>query len=240
MAERNDRRRRALVWTSVVAVLMWLTPFTAPLLLPLTYLNTHLHELGHAFAAILTGGRVSSILVNADGSGLANVWGGSMPVVAMAGYVGAAAVGGGLIAASKSQDSAHAALKLMAFTMLGALIFFVRGDGVGIASGIVWTLVLFWLGSRFTKEFSQVVAAFLGIQMALTSVQAFLALYGASLYNAHSDAEIMERATGIPALVWAALWLVLSVLSVRAGWQVAWSKDGKGPKISRSGQTNRA
>jgi len=41
----HDRQRKATVLAAVIAIATWLVPMLRPIVLPLLYLNTHLHEL---------------------------------------------------------------------------------------------------------------------------------------------------------------------------------------------------
>lgn len=190
-------------------------------MLPLVYLNTHVHELGHAVTAIITGGSVQYILVNADGSGLAPVSGGFLPLIAAAGYVGSSVVGGALIAAGARIGSAQKALQLFTALLAISMVFFVRGDWVGVLSGVAWLVALAALSSSKHEGWVRGAVTFLGIQLALTSLQAFAVLWGANVLNAHSDAEIMERTTGLPAVVWSLFWLALSLVAIWRGWSYA-------------------
>ncbi|MBP6828065.1 MAG: M50 family metallopeptidase, partial [Saprospiraceae bacterium] len=62
-------------------------------LYPVTLLVTFLHELGHALGALLTGGAVEGMQINADGSGYTVTRGGSPGIVLMGGYLGSAVLG---------------------------------------------------------------------------------------------------------------------------------------------------
>lgn len=60
---------------------------------PINLFVTSLHEMGHGLFAILTGGSVSSITVNSDGSGVAYTSGGIQSLILMGGYLGSALLG---------------------------------------------------------------------------------------------------------------------------------------------------
>jgi hypothetical protein len=67
------------------------------ILYPFKLLVTMLHEFGHAMGAVVTGGDVSSIKINADGSGWCKTSGGSRGIVLMGGYIGSALFGNFLL-----------------------------------------------------------------------------------------------------------------------------------------------
>ncbi len=82
----------ALLWASIATVVCWVVPVLNLIALPLEYLNAQTHEMCHAIVTILTGGHVVEINVHSDGSGVTPVFGGMMPLVASAGYVGASII----------------------------------------------------------------------------------------------------------------------------------------------------
>ena len=62
--------QRAIVIAAVLTLVSW---FILPLqlvLLPLQFLNTHLHEMAHAITAVATGGEAHFIAVYGDASGV--------------------------------------------------------------------------------------------------------------------------------------------------------------------------
>lgn len=228
MARQSTRARKAdveiswLIAASILTFALWVLPMTRPFMMPVVVLNTHLHELAHALAGIGTGGRVSSIQVFADGSGLAHIYGGQPLVVAQAGYVGAAMIGGLLIAASREIHSAQIALRSLAVLMAFSMVLFVRGDLIGLVSGWLWTLLLFLLAWRLEGPAAAFTAAFLGLQQALTSVYALLTLLELSVATERmSDAQIMEQLTGLPSMLWALGWTVVSAVAVGLGFKSA-------------------
>lgn len=222
-----NKRQGWFVAINLIGAYLWINPVTSQFLLPLIYLNTHLHELGHALAAIGTGGRVEAIYVYGNGGGVTPIIGGLLPLIAMAGYVGAALMGGAMLAWSTKQKSAERTAIALAITLVVSLLVFVRGDWIGIASAIGWALVLALLGLIKDRRALPYVISFLGFQQCITSLQSFAALYGANLVSNHSDAEIMERTTGISSLFWSTLWLILSLGGIAIGGRAAWKSLGQ-------------
>ena len=58
------------------------------IVIPIEYLVTIIHELGHATAAFLTGGHVSLVEISPNGGGFTQTSGGIESVVIMSGYLG--------------------------------------------------------------------------------------------------------------------------------------------------------
>jgi hypothetical protein len=206
---------------ALVSLLMWVVPVSGFVLLPLQYLNTHLHEFSHAFMAILTGGEVDNIHVYAAGNGV-TLASGSPFLVSSAGYVGAVILGALAIWFGRTEKGAWVILRVLAILLVFSFIFWVRGDFVGIISGIFWIAVL--LGLPAILKGSQLVfaAQFIGMQQCLAAVQALYVLLNISAYGGQSDAQNMANFTGVPAMFWALLWgaigIVTFYVTLRASW----------------------
>ncbi len=222
-----------LLLSAIAAAAFWAIPTLRIALQPLYYLNTHIHELAHAIAGLLTGGFPNRILVNADGSGITQVRGGHPVVIASAGYVGTAVVGSIMIAFSTTPERAALNLRIMGGSLLLALILLVRGDLAGIISGLAWVVVLFAAPALIKGEKIQFLAQFIGMQLCLTVVQAFVLLAGSMGYGVTSDATILESGTGVPAIVWVLGWAIISGAALWTSLNQAW----QGPPTPR--QTNR-
>ncbi len=210
--ERPERRRNTLVLAALTLTALYLLPYGRLVLLPVVYLDTHLHELSHALAAWLTGGSVARIVVASDGSGYTLTSGGITPVVASAGYLGASALGAGMILLARHEGGARAVLAGLGVAVGLSLALLVRGDVVGVGSGILWTGLLLLAARRLRGDPLVGAAQFLGIAQGLQALAALSDLLRLSFVpSANSDAQAMAALTGIPALLWALLWAAISL-----------------------------
>ena len=200
-------------------------------LLPLELLNTHIHEFCHAFVALATGGDVGYIKVFASGSGVTPVAGGSPILMASAGYVGAAFLGGLILIFSRSDRGARSVLFSLAALLTLSMLFWVRGDIAGVASGLLWIFLLFAMGKGLKGDALVFAAQFIGIQQCLRSV---LSLYVLLHINAtsdlHNDAKVAEMVSGIPSLAWALGWCFVSA---------AWMAVALAPSFRQSRNSGR-
>jgi hypothetical protein len=205
----------ALIWASVATLLCWVVPIVKWVALPLEYLNAHTHEMCHALVAMATGGQVINIQVFADGSGVTPVLEPSRSgeaLVAAAGYLGASIIGILLILFSRNAKGARNSLRILAGALTLSMILWVRGDAVGIISGIVWIAILF--GLTYVKSEKAVLfgAVFVGVQQCLHSVIALFTLMQIAMFTERqNDAVLMAQATGLPAGLWAAGWALFSI-----------------------------
>lgn len=223
--------QRVLLGAGGLSVLAWMAEPLRWLVIPFVYLNTHLHELCHALAAVGTGGSVGHIQVFANGSGVTEVFGGQMVLVGSAGYVGAAAIGGGLILLARQPATARQTLTALGVILLVTLAVWIRGDLVGIVSALGWALALGAMAKWGSDRFVQFFVALIGLLQGLTSLQALLELlHLSSAQHGATDAAILARLTGLPPLFWAVGWALLSLVLLGYSLRLAWS----GTPIRRS------
>ncbi len=205
-----------LIGSCVVGILFWDQVW----LLPFKLLAVMGHETGHALASLLVGGSVEQVTLRLNESGqcLSRIPEGFFPKVAVysAGYVGSAIISVVLLLATFRFNARRA--------MLGA--------------ACVWLLLMgiFYARDGFTLLFSLVMAAVFGVSarflpagaVALVNVfiASFTGLYAAmdlkdDLWNssvrAQSDAALLAEVTWVPALAWAALWTVVSLVVLLLG-----------------------
>jgi hypothetical protein len=221
------RDQRLLLIAAAVSLMCWIVPALKPLALPLVYLNTHVHEFFHAATGMLTGGFADRIFVFASGEGLAEVKGGNLLLVASAGYVGASVLGGLIIVASRDERGARQAVAGLGLLMSISLLLWVRGDAVGVISGVIWlgTFAALW---RFGRgHWLTFAAQLVGMQQCLAALNSmFVLLQISAITETHSDAQILAEATGIPDLVWATLWSLLSLGFLAWSLRSAWGPAG--------------
>lgn len=215
----------AFIFACLVSVVLWFLPFARWITVPLQYLNTHIHEAWHAFAAFGTGGEVHHIQVHANGNGETYTLGGNSFLISTAGYVGAALVGALMIGLSKSPQAAKVALITLSLILAYSLIVWVRQDIFGIVSAIFWIAAL-W-GATLLRDDKRLFAAqFIGVQQCLNSIQSLFFLVKISGFGMkQSDAGNMQQLTGIPAIVWAVIWCGISLGLMVVALRITWRED---------------
>ncbi len=173
-------------------------------LYPVTLLVTFLHEFGHAAGALLTGGTVEGMQINADGSGYTATRGGSRAVVLMGGYLGSAVLGNILfwIGARQRAMTHHALLVLAGLMILAGLVWFESFSSTGILWGFGLLLGFIALKTNWDRD----VLMFLGLAAVLYIIQDFNV-------GPKSDLAMYEQVVGFfPAQIWMYVWLGLAGL----------------------------
>jgi len=206
-----------LLYAAVLTLVGFLVPFVQKVLLPLQYLNTHLHEFSHALVAQITGAEVEKIVVNADGSGVTPVAGGSLILIASAGYLGASIIGAVMIYCGRTEKGARITLWSIAAALTFSMIVWVRGDSVGEISGFGWITTIALVALLVKGKPLMFCVQFLGLQQCLNAVRSLFTLVEVSASTEiHSDASILQSATHVPSIVWAVGWSAFSLALV--GW----------------------
>ncbi|RZU62620.1 peptidase M50B-like protein [Zhihengliuella halotolerans] len=166
---------------------------------------TFVHELGHALAALMTGRVVRGIRLRLDHSGEMVSAGRGRAGSIWSGFWGypAPAVAGALMIWSASAGWAGAALSLGAAMLLVSLLFIRNWLGVLIAlvcAGVAQGLVVF-----VPQRGVGVVVLVLGIGLLVGAVRDWFkvaAVHRGRGDRRNSDAYLLARMSGVPALVW--------------------------------------
>ena len=226
----RDARPQAtlLLTAAVLSILLWFIPFAEVLTYPFRLFVTFIHEGGHALAALVTGNSVESLSIATNASGETYTTQGglfSQMLVSSAGYIGSMIYGVTLLVMIRRAVAAR--VVLIASAALIFLLTIIYGVYKPVASGaalssIPFTFVagtLLTLGLVAVAKFanSRIASFFLSFLAVQCVLNALLDLktvfflstpFGPSL---PSDAVNMANATGIPALVWASVWITISV-----------------------------
>lgn len=201
---------------------------------------TFIHEGSHALVALLTGGKILSLSVKADGSGV--VYSTSSGFIGQiltssAGYLGAIIFGIILLILTRCFSSKKI-IYFSSFTIFFITIFFsvispmqnntpfqikIENNSFTIIAGLLLSLTLFIIGKVLHKVINDFLILLLSTQCLLNAVIDLKTLFiiSSSYGNiVHNDAVNMENVTGIPSIVWAILWIWLSILMILMGLKI--------------------
>jgi hypothetical protein len=200
-------------WAAVaVSLVVSLTPWAQFLLYPFRLFTTWVHESGHALMTVLVGGRVTSITIEPDTSGvtqslvpMGRVAG---ALVASSGYLGAAVVGCLLLASTRVEKWAHVILLSLGTFMLFTLVLWIR-NLFGFVIVLAWGVAFVALVRKGAVNALRFLLSLLAIQVALNSVYDIRVLF--LIDHGQSDAETMARLFLLPSWVWAMTWMLMSV-----------------------------
>ena len=197
------------------------------LLFPIIWMVAFLHETGHALGALLSGGEVISLQINADGSGVTTTRGGSVALILMGGYVGSALLGNLLfyIGARKHRLS-QAALLTLSLLMVFAIIKWPSTMESTVLL-FIYAAILFFIASK--TMWDQKVVLFFGLVSVAYIIQDFQV-------GPSSDLQAYEKHIGIfPAQVWMYIWLIIVVAITYINLKGLFRGADFGFRSSRSG-----
>lgn len=209
---------RFVLIASLLSLVLWFVPVLGMALYPVRLFVTYIHELCHAFAAVLTGGWPQQVEIYLNTSGLTNTIGGSALIISSAGYVGTPIVGAALLLASARRWMVRPALiatglvlALSAVWLGGNLLAWTAGLGIGA--------LLVGLGAKASPRVARFVLSFVAIQCMLNALSDLKFLFWLSMSSpTATDAQNMASATYgfVPAVVWTVVWAAIA-LTMLAG-----------------------
>jgi hypothetical protein len=208
----NKPRRR--LWLPLLlglgAIVFWNT-FVA---YPFRVFVVFLHEISHGLAAILTGGELVSIGLSPNEAGVAVTRGGSRFLVLTAGYLGSLLFGALFLLLGSRRRWAPGVIGLIGLFTLVVTLVYVR-SWFGLLYGLLAAAAFILVASKLKPEASEILLAAIGIMSCLYAVWDIAS--DVLLRSVpESDAAALAALTGIPAIVWGALWIALSLWVITA------------------------
>ena len=216
-----------LLVAAIVSVLLWFIPYLEILGYPFKIFITFIHEGGHAIAALLTGNSVRSLSVSMDTSGLTQTTrGGTLAqmFVSSAGYLSSMAFGAFLLFLIRKSVKSRIILLgcgvlIAALTVVFGL--FTSAFSFEAWSGIPFTLLagslisvgLILIAKFASKRVATFFVSFLAVQCVLNALLDLKTVFFLSSPFAPavpSDAVNMAHVTGLPAILWAGIWITLA------------------------------
>ena len=228
----QDARPQAmtLLVATAISLLLWFIPFAGILYYPFRLFVTFIHEGGHALAAVLTGGSVEYMWVatNTEGLTVSRGQGGliSSVLVSSAGYIGAMAFGALLLVLIRRAVAARIVLLACGVYVFALTVIFglikplysfdgLTGVPFTVVAGIVISVALVAIAKFASARAAAFFVSFLAVQCVLNALSDLKGLFmlsspfGSAMV--HTDALSLANATGIPAIFWAAFWIVLAL-----------------------------
>lgn len=219
-----------LILAAFIVLALPSLPFGNYLVYPFVILTTWFHEMGHGLTAIAMGQSFETLVIYANGSGVAQsrVAGDASPflraAIAAGGPLAPTLVGAGLIVASAHKRAWRPVLWGTAIAIFASVILYVRSPvGFAVLPLIALTLaVIAWKASpginRFTLQFLGV----LGAMSMFSDYRYFfteqVVIGGETIL---SDTGQIEAALWLPHWVWAAVILAVSAGTVGASLKYA-------------------
>jgi hypothetical protein len=191
------------------------------ILKPFKLITVWVHEMGHATACWLTGGKVHGIDVSGDEGGVTKTSGGWQSVILPAGYLGSSLVGMGLVIASVDSVGVEVAAGMLAFGLL-VTVYYAESASLRLLVLAFLALVAgMWALQRLTEfDGLEYLILFLGVMNGLYSVYD---IYDDLISRrvASSDASKFAQLTHTSSACCGVLWGLISVAFLILGVWIA-------------------
>lgn len=247
----------ALFWGMVVlSVIVSGLPYANILFMPVNQFTTLIHEMGHAFATILTGGHVNGLTIVPDGQGHGGLTfgqGGLDFITIPAGYLGTAITGCALVYLSKFRKwSRHVLVAIGVIMGFVSIFIMTRGllsmNAIPAFLSILWGLGMagatIWAGLKLKDTTANLLLLFLAIQTATDSIKSIVYVIQATMMGSGvvSDAVAMQQQFFLPAIFWSVSWVLISLFMLAVTIWFTYGAgvfQGKAPKAIGSGTTGK-
>jgi hypothetical protein len=192
----------------VIAVIIRQIPIVS---IPFKWLESYFHEISHGLAAIFTGGKVIQIELFTNGAGLCTSQGGHSFTIAFFGYAGAIFWGAMIYSlAGKHQRIAQFFTGLILLLLVFSIVFWVRDLLTMVILGVLVAMFFMLIKMNQLKHIQNLLQL-LGLLVLLNSLfSPFYLIDGREL----GDGAALAAKTGIPELVWVAVWFILAVIAL--------------------------
>lgn len=208
---RIDLKAGLIIAALFVAVwVLWDTP----VVYPIKIFVVCLHELAHALAALLTGGQVLSIQIFPDEGGLTTTRGGWPFVIASAGYLGSMLLGGTLLYLSSRRQLAQRLMLVLAVLIVLSTLLFFR-NFFAVLYGLLAAAAMFFSARRLSANVNFYIVRFIAIASCLyvlLDIRSDLFAASPGGQGIVNDAVTLSRLTGLPAIIWAVLWMAAALI----------------------------
>lgn len=217
-----------LLAAAAISVVLWFIPFAEVLTYPFRIFVTFIHEGGHAFAALLTGNTVDYLNVAPNASGETySTHGGllSQIFISSAGYLGAMGFGALLLILIRKAIAARIVLLASGLLIFGLTLIYglfkplysfngLSGIPFTLVAGIFISVGLVLIARFASARVATFFVSFLAVQCvlnALFDLKTVFFLASPFAPAVPTDAVNMAHATGIPAVLWAGVWIILAL-----------------------------
>lgn len=189
---------------ALLSIILWNTIF----LFPIKIFSIVFHEIGHGFAAIFSGGEITSISINHNLGGRTIIKGGNDLVIGIAGYITSLLTGFMIYQLSNKYNR----IKLFNYIVSSILLIMLSSvvkDTYTLIIFLSIILYLFLSTFLFNEKFLSLSSKIIGV---ITLLYVSADIFNDTFANDSliSDGQILERITGISSALWGLLWLLIS------------------------------
>lgn len=197
-----------ILFVLLSAFLLWNTF----LIYPIKLFVVLTHEMSHGIAAIVSGGKLDSILLTSSLGGESRTIGGSRFIIASAGYLGSLIFGALLFISGYKEKMRKVFSIILAILLILFAANYLEG-GFGRISAVLFALFFILFPIYLPEIANTYFYKILGIiSMAYVAID----IKEDILTNVYrpSDAQFIAEITSVSATVWGVLWLSISLITI--------------------------
>lgn len=179
-------------------------PFGGTILYPFKLLVTILHEFGHAFFTLITGGSVKEIQISPDGSGHTMTVGGIRFITLAGGYLGSAIFGNLLVYLGCVHSRASNIVLTVLLLIMAAISTIWAASLVSVFIVLCFAVSIYFL-NKLNSEFVSYILIFSGVLSVIYIIEDF---------NIGPSSDLAAFAREIPimtATMWMYVWLAAAI-----------------------------
>ena len=199
---KNKTLPTLVVLTIIYFLLKYMIPFGGYIIYPINLLVTFMHEFGHAFFALITGGNVLELQVNTNGSGLATTSGWWRSFILMGWYIWSALFGN-LLLRIWLKDTDNTSEKIL--YIFAALLVFTWIIWFSSIISFIILLLLAWILILLAKytSYDKIILQFLWVASVLFIIEDF------NVWPTSDLSKFSEIFVIIPQSVWMIIWFII-------------------------------
>ncbi|MBL1211788.1 MAG: M50 family metallopeptidase [Ignavibacteriae bacterium] len=210
MSKKISRKAKQKLEITVIITIVLLTIlfWNSIFIYPIKFSVILFHEISHGIFTIITGGKIIEMKIYSNLSGSCESIGGVPFLIASAGYLGSLVFGWFLFTSAYNLKNSLWTNTIIAILLSLFAISFISSS-IGIIASFVLAIILFISPRYLPKAAHSYIMKILGLVSCLyvlVDIKADLL----TLEYRRTDAEILHNITGIPAFVWAIVWLAIS------------------------------
>jgi len=220
----NKRQKIYLEYT-IILIILFLSFFfwNSFIVYPIKLFVVLTHEMSHGIAAIITGGKLQSILITNSLGGESRTIGGINFIIASAGYLGSLLFGATLFIAGNKEKFRQVFSIFISVLLILFAANYLEGY-LGKISSVIFASILIIIPIYFSQTINSIVFKLLGL---ISMFYVAIDIKEDILTNVYrpSDAQFIAAITSISATVWGFLWLIISLTTIFFLLRWSYKKD---------------
>ena len=213
MLKLNKRQKKYLEYT-LILIILFLSFFfwNSFVVYPIKLFVVLTHEMSHGIAAIITGGKLHSILITNSLGGESRTIGGNNFVIASAGYLGSLLFGAALYISGNTEKFRKVFSIFLSILLILFAANYLEGY-LGKIASVLFASLFIIAPIYFPQIANSILYKLLGL---ISMFYVAIDIKEDILTNVYrpSDAQFIATLTSVSATVWGILWLIISLTTI--------------------------